>query len=101
MSEVIRLDDHRPQASAPETFAEPVYEPLPRRAYDLQLLAELVNTLGVPVDEAALEAAFHTAVQQSRTRNVRVEDALEIAAYAVLNYERTRRDIAHYQEGPF
>ena len=110
MSVVIQLDEHRARRTLAETGVERVYEPLPDpaqpqlpapRSYDLQLVAQLVNTLGVPVNEEALEAAFHVTVEQSRSRNVRVEDALELAAYAVLNYERGRRDTTLYQDRPF
>ncbi len=75
----------------------PAFEPRPR-TYNLQKLSELTAKLGresgfnLGIDETALEAAFHFAKDQAGRMEVPLEAALEIAAWAVLNYERGRRD---------
>ena len=75
----------------------PAFEPRPR-TYDLQKLSELTAKLGresgfnLGIDETAVEAAFHFAKEQAGRMEVPLEAALEIAAWAVLNYERGRRD---------
>ncbi|MCY3754815.1 MAG: hypothetical protein OXG99_12105 [Alphaproteobacteria bacterium] len=99
-----------------DIFVEPGFEmppdalPLPQpkpRVHDLRMLAELTSKLGwesgfrLPIDETALEAAFHFAKEQAGHMNVPVEAAFEIAAWAVLNYERARRDPPRLADPPF
>ncbi len=75
----------------------PAFEPRPRTC-DLQKLSELTARLGresgfnLAIDETALEAAFHFAKEQAGRMEIPLLAALEIAAWAVLNYERGRRD---------
>lgn len=75
----------------------PAFEPRPR-TYDLQKLSELTARFGresgfkLAIDEPALEAAFHYAKEQAGEMNVPLQAVIEIAAWAVLNYERGRRD---------
>ncbi len=77
--------------------SRPAPEPRPK-TYDLQMLAQLTAKLArdtgfqYPIDEEALEAAFHFAKEQAERMEVPLPAALELAAYAVLNYERGRRD---------
>ena len=84
----------------------PVYEPRPK-TYDLKLLSELTAKLGresgfnLGIDETAVEAAFHFAKEQAGRMEVPLELALEIAAWAILNYERGRRDPELYRIRPF
>ena len=53
------------------------------------------------IDETALEAAFHFAKEQAGQMNVPLETAFEIAAWAVLDYERGRRDPPRLADPPF
>lgn len=77
------------------------------RTYNLQRLAELTAKLGqesgfnLGIDETALEAAFHFAKEQAERMEMPLEAALEVAAWAVLNYERGRRDPSLYMLRPF
>lgn len=99
-----------------DIFVEPGFETPPDalppappkpRTHDLRMLAELTSKLGwesgfrLPIDETALEAAFYCAKEQAEHMNIPVEAAFEIAAWAVLNYERGRRDPSLALNRPF
>ncbi len=120
MSNVIDFEgyyrDRHPLEYPDEDFHEFAYEPLPDpapafeprpRTYDLQKLSELTARLGqesgfnLGIDETALEAAFHFTKEQAGRMEIPLEAALEIAAWAVLNYERGRRDPELYRIRPF
>ncbi len=85
---------------------EPAFEPRPRTC-DLKLLSELTAKLGRDsgfnpgIDETAVEAAFHFAKEQAGRMEVPLELAFEIAAWAILNYERGRRGPELYRIRPF
>ena len=85
---------------------DPPYEPRPK-TYDLQKLSELTAKLGresgfnLCLDETAVEAAFHFAKEHAGRLEVPLAVALEIAGWAILNYERGRRDPELYRIRPF
>lgn len=101
------IEEARSDPEGLDMLVEPGFEvppdalpaaPAKPRTYDLERLAELTAKLGresgfnLGIDETALEAAFYFAKEQAEQMNIPLEVAFEIAAWAVLNYERGRRD---------
>ena len=116
MSNVIPMEPYLWDREPPEylnpdeDFDEYDYEPLPEprpKTYDLQKLSELTAKLGresgfnLCLDETAVEAAFHFAKEHAARLEVPLAVALEIAGWAILNYERGRRDPELYRIRPF